>query len=376
MFGTLRLEARTKELCKSYGYDWGLVIVVLIAFSLIDQIEPFHRQFSVKDTTIQHPFAKQETVPAWLLLILAFVLPLAIISAIAVFHRKSYTDLHNGFLGLFLAQAMVLIVTDSVKIAVGRPRPDFLDRCLSLYDNAYAGTPLHLLSDPPNLLSNTSICTRTDLLRDGFKSFPSGHSSFSFGGLGFLSMYLAGKIHLFDQRGHIYKSLVVLAPLILAALIATSRVADYRHHWQDVTAGSFMGGVFAVFAYRQYYPSLASIKADCPFSPRVKEEMLPVGNLLGRDHHHGDHHYRYRDDDGNTSNLLHDGDDTVDPNSTQSGIGVGFSQYFRRDPNDDTLPTIGGQHPGQRKNNGYNGNSSDNRNSVTNDDTRVLDHFV
>jgi len=67
MFSTLRLQTRTKELCKSYGKDWGLVLVVLIAFSAIDQIEPFHRQFSVKDTTIQHPFAKKETVPDWLL---------------------------------------------------------------------------------------------------------------------------------------------------------------------------------------------------------------------------------------------------------------------------------------------------------------------
>ncbi|KAF8938581.1 hypothetical protein BGZ58_000617 [Dissophora ornata] len=275
MFPSFRLRERTKELCKTYGNDWGLVVVVLAAFSLIDQIEPFHRQFSVRDTTIQHPFAKQETIPNWHLGAFAFLLPLGVIVMISVFYRKSYTDLHNGFLGLFLAQALVLIVTDSIKITVGRPRPDFLDRCLSLYDNANAGTPLHLLSDPPNLLSNSSICTRTDLLRDGFKSFPSGHSSFSFGGLGYLSMYLAGKLHLFDERGHIYKSIVVLAPIILATLIAISRVADYRHHWEDVTAGSFIGSVFAVFAYRQYYPSLGCAESDCPFSPRVKEEGLP-----------------------------------------------------------------------------------------------------
>ncbi|ORZ26626.1 phosphatidic acid phosphatase type 2/haloperoxidase [Lobosporangium transversale] len=345
MFGLLRLERRTKELCKSYGNDWALVIFVLVALSLIEQIEPFHRQFSVRDTTIQHPFAKRETVPVWLLLVLSFLLPMSVIAVISIFYRKSYTDLHNGFLGLFLAQSLVLIVTDCVKIAVGRPRPDFLDRCLSLYDNAKAGTPLGLLSDPPNLLSNSSICTRTDLLRDGFKSFPSGHSSFSFGGLGFLSMYLAGKLHLFDERGHTYKSLVVLAPLILASLIATSRLGDYRHHWEDVLTGSFIGSVFAVFAYRQYYPSLTSVKSDYPFAPRIKEDfLLPVANLLGRDHVQGAEtdllNQQYMDQSDNANNLLHDGDEVAEEGSLLGGRpDVGFSQFFRRDPVDDGLIT-------------------------------------
>lgn len=51
---------------------------------------------------------------------LAFILPGAIIGLIAIFHRKSYTDLHNGLLGLFLAQALVLIVTDSIKVKTKR----------------------------------------------------------------------------------------------------------------------------------------------------------------------------------------------------------------------------------------------------------------
>ncbi|KAF9179430.1 hypothetical protein BGZ51_006930, partial [Haplosporangium sp. Z 767] len=174
-------------------------------------------------------------------------------------------------------------------IAVGRPRPDFLDRCLGLYDNELAGTPLSQLADPINMLSNSTICTRTEHLKDGFKSFPSGHSSFSFGGLGYLSMYLAGKLHLFDERGHIYKSLVVLSPLIVAALIATSRVCDYRHHWHDVTIGSFIGTVFAIFSYRQYYPSLAATKSGRPFAPRVLEEILPTV-LLPHIHHDDENH--------------------------------------------------------------------------------------
>ncbi|KAG9064907.1 hypothetical protein KI688_003169 [Linnemannia hyalina] len=348
MFSVLQMQSRTKALFTSYCKDWILVVVVLVAFSIVDQLEPFHRQFSVRDVTIQHPFAKQETVPVWLLLTLSFLLPMATMGAIAVFQRRSYTDLHNALLGLFLAQSLVLIVTDSIKIAVGRPRPDFLDRCLSLYDNANAGIPLDQLNNPVNLLSNSTICTRTDLLRDGFKSFPSGHSSFSFGGLGFLSMYLAGKLHLFDERGHIYKSLVVLAPMILAALIATSRVADYRHHWQDVTVGSFIGFFFAVFAYRQYYPSLASNKSDRPFSPRIREDFLPGGSFLGIGSGSNDNNgQRYRDDAG-------DDDDTrvaldgPSHHSAENESGIGFGQFFRRDRTDESL--TGNGHGGPNKN--------------------------
>ncbi|KAG0347715.1 hypothetical protein BG004_007126 [Podila humilis] len=341
MISIPHLQDRTKALFRSYIQDWGLVLIVLVSFGFIDQVEPYHRQFSVTNLSIQHPFAKQETVPVWMLFTVALIIPGILMSLVAVFYKKSYTDLHNALLGLMLTQSLVLIVTDSIKITVGRPRPDFLDRCLSIYDNAAAGTPVGPLYDPINMLSTSAICTRRELLRDGFKAFPSGHSSFSFGGLGFLAMYLAGKLHLFDERGHIYKSLIVLTPVIGAALIATSRVGDYRHHWEDVTVGSFIGAVAAVFSYRQYYPSLASVKCDSPFKPRVEDTAF-TGLPLHNDYDHPDYYnnngryqngQRYRDDD--------EGDEGVTRGSidaTASGEGRGITeQFFRRDETEDTL---------------------------------------
>jgi hypothetical protein len=63
----------------------------------------------------------------------------------------------------------------------------------------------------------------------------------SFAGLGFLSWYLAGKIRVFDQRGHVAKLCMVILPLLLAAMVGVSRVDDYWHHWQDVFAGGILG---------------------------------------------------------------------------------------------------------------------------------------
>lgn len=63
----------------------------------------------------------------------------------------------------------------------------------------------------------------------------------SFAGLGFLSWYLAGKIKVFDRKGHVAKLCIVLSPLLLAALVAVSRVDDYWHHWQDVCTGGLLG---------------------------------------------------------------------------------------------------------------------------------------
>jgi len=111
------------------------------------------------------------------------------------------------------------------------------------------------------------------MLNDGFRSFPSGHSSMAFAGLGFLAFYMAGKLHLFDTRGHGWKIWLVLTPLAGAAYVALSRTMDYRHHWQDVLVGSWLGLWMAYLSYRQYYPSLTSFASHRPYATRFKSQF-------------------------------------------------------------------------------------------------------
>jgi len=221
---------------------------------------------------LRHPFAVHERVPDWLLFIIAFGAPVVLLPIINVLTVRTFWDLHNSYLGLLLSLCVTGVITQFTKLTVGRPRPDVISRCM----------PPPGSVDPPYGLTTASICTQTDisLLNDGFRSFPSGHSSLSFAGQGFLAFYLAGKLHLFDKRGYAPKAWISLAPLSGAALVAISRTMDYRHHWHDVTVGSILGLTIAYFSYRQYYPSLADERSHRPYSPRIKDEnsepVLPV----------------------------------------------------------------------------------------------------
>ncbi|KAK6933547.1 Phosphatidic acid phosphatase type 2/haloperoxidase [Dillenia turbinata] len=161
--------------------------------------------------------------------ILGVVLPLAIILAYYFIRRDVY-DLHHAILGLLFSTFLTLVITDAIKDAVGRPRPNFFWRCFPDGKGVY----------DPN--TKNVMCTGVKaVIKEGHKSFPSGHTSCSFAGLGFLALYLSGKIQAFDRRGHVAKLCIVFLPLLVAALVRISRVDDYWHHWQDVFAGGLIG---------------------------------------------------------------------------------------------------------------------------------------
>lgn len=265
--GNAAPKTRTRKirLLLSYAPDWIVTIGLAAAFFLLDKIDGFRREFSLTDTTIQHTYTVHERVPNWMLCVICFGVPVVIMPTVNMLTVRSWWDLHNSMLGLILGLATTGAVTQVVKVTVGRPRPDAIARCKpeeGAHDKAVFG------------LVTTAICTETDdyMMTDGWRSFFSGHSSLSFAGLGFLSFYLAGKLHLFDERGHTGKAWIALAPLTGALLTAISRTMDYRHHWQDVLVGSVVGLVFSYFAYRQYYPTLESPFSHKPYSPRIPRD--------------------------------------------------------------------------------------------------------
>jgi membrane-associated phospholipid phosphatase len=167
-------------------------------------------------------------------------------------------EMNCGILGLGLSIAGVVCITGVLKNVTGKPRPDIIARCIPR-----AGSK-NLL--PFGLIDPDEICTQTNhsIFKDGFRSWPSGHSSAAFGGLGYLSLYLAGKLHVMDHRGEVWKTVIVMIPLLAAALVSVTRIMDARHHPFDVITGSLLGMTLAWFSYRQYFPPIseASLKGQ------------------------------------------------------------------------------------------------------------------
>ncbi|XP_008243290.1 PREDICTED: lipid phosphate phosphatase 2-like isoform X1 [Prunus mume] len=240
--GTHTIKSHGAALAKNHMHDWLILLLLAVIEVILFIIQPFHR-FVGKDmmTDLRYPM-KGNTVPVWAVPMYAVLLPIAVF-VLFYARRKDVYDLHHSTLGLLFAVLITGVVTDAIKNAVGRPRPDFFWRCFpdgkDVYDK-WGGV----------------LCHGEDSdIKEGHKSFPSGHASWSFAGLGFLSLYLCGKIKAFDRKGHVAKLCIVFLPLLAASLVGISRVDDYWHHWQDVFAGGLLGLVVAAFCYRQFFPS-------------------------------------------------------------------------------------------------------------------------
>ncbi|KAG4984513.1 hypothetical protein AAZX31_10G256100 [Glycine max] len=235
------MKSHGSALARKHVRDWLILLLLIVIEIVLFVIHPFKR-FVGRDMMedIRYPM-KENTVPVWAVPLYAVLLPMAVF-LLFYMRRRCVYDLHHSILGLLFAVLITGVFTDAIKNAVGRPRPDFFWRCfpdgVENYDR-WGGVVCH---------GNASD------IKEGHKSFPSGHTSWSFAGLGFLSLYLSGKIKAFDRKGHVAKLCIVFLPLLVACLVAISRVDDYWHHWQDVFAGGILGLVVATFCYMQFFP--------------------------------------------------------------------------------------------------------------------------
>ncbi|XP_002742339.1 phospholipid phosphatase 5-like [Saccoglossus kowalevskii] len=224
--------------------------ILLIIFIVTDDMKPFFRVIQPEEMWLyKNPFVENDQAPFEIVLCIAIFLPLGVIAILFISQRKK-NDAIQSFLALSLALCLNAVITNSVKLTVGRPRPDFFFRCF-----------------PDGHMTDNLECNGDEeVVIQGRKSFPSGHSSFSFTGLGFTAMYLAGKLHCFHPRGRgvAWRLCVPIIPLLVATFIAISRTQDYKHHWQDVLVGSILGLIIAYLSYRQYYPPLDSPQCDSP----------------------------------------------------------------------------------------------------------------
>ena len=158
------------------------------------RIGPRKRAFDITDPSISYPL-EPETITNSTLILASLVAPAAIIFVGSLFlgtaaesHpsgtkaslRRKLWEWNAGWLGLALSLAVSFVITNGAKEVLGKPRPNMLVRCnpdLSQRGIATVGGIGNMIEEGITLY-DWKICRNTgSLLDEGFRSFPSGHSS-------------------------------------------------------------------------------------------------------------------------------------------------------------------------------------------------------
>lgn len=187
---------------------------------------------------------------------------------------------------LALVQTIALnaAITNTVKIYVGRPRPNFFALCnYAGYADALASGNFaaYNVATTAGAFGDLSKCQASAAdVEEAQLSFPSGHASYSFAALVFCALYL--RLVLGVPRASVFSPAAMLAygPLILAGWVACSRIRDHYHNPDDVAVGAGIGIVAAVLGWRHY---LAHRRHTCQPRggiPLEAEEGAAGGPLL------------------------------------------------------------------------------------------------
>jgi len=328
----------SRRLVSSYVTDWIVILATAGVGGAFSKLKPNQHPFSLFDPSISFPYKEHDTVTTTTLLLVSIVAPVVIISIIcllfvpgptaargtpqALIWRRKLWELNTSFMGLGVALAGAFMVTEGMKDLYGKPRPDLIARCNPDLSNigAHQVGGLGGLLDEGPILVTVSICRNqtSAVTHSGFSSFPSGHSSFSWAGMTYLTLFLCSKFAIavpflaprafsksfsssataFPRQAHDCRSsdgsdptppprnqaaapptfLLILAfvPIGAAIYIASTRWADFRHHGFDIISGSLLGFGFAWLGFRWYHLPVRQ-GAGWSWGARSRERAFYVG---------------------------------------------------------------------------------------------------
>ena len=271
-----------------------LIPSVILHFS---SVEPFHRGYFCEDTSIKYPYVEEQTVPAYLCLLIWIVLCLVHFS-IAYITHKSWKMLFDAVYKLILGFSLCMLITDVSKFSLGRLRPHFLAVCnpnleevcyqientyIEVEDSDYSYTEVH---HQKYVIENNTCTGNNDLLKEARLSFVSGHSSISFYTATFLIIFMTKYIKLWFLR-----TLLQLAHFILAFWISITRINDYMHHPEDVIMGSIIGiaCAYIIMFMEEYSVQNVGKQKDSPYLSNDTQPCEPqILSSRGRRNNYGE----------------------------------------------------------------------------------------
>ncbi|KAL2465150.1 Lipid phosphate phosphatase 1 [Abeliophyllum distichum] len=218
------VKSHGSKLLRVHMHDWLILIVIAAIDAGLNAIEPFHRYVNTDMMTyLMYPLKIPDTVPMWAVPIIAVLLP-CVIFLLYYFYKRDVYDLHYAVLGLLYSVLVSGVVTDSIKDAVGRPRPNFFYRCF------------------PDGVGKDIKASQVGIPLGHLLVWDSSHGIY------------VGKFKCLIEEAMLQNFALFSFHYLFAILVAISRVDDYWHHFTDVIAGSMIGILASSFCYLQFFP--------------------------------------------------------------------------------------------------------------------------
>jgi membrane-associated phospholipid phosphatase len=212
-------------------FEWIFTLCLIITAITIGVIvEPRTDRAVWENFNERYPYAG-ETIGVPILFSLIILLPCFLLGLLTIFNPGKF-NLAFAYMTLAQVLGITLFVTETLKVAVARPRPSYFSYCK--YDET------------------RKECTGSRFTqKDAKSSFPSGHSSNAFAcGTWIWQFFRQYRQNLTE----IWFILLQFVPIFIAIFIAATRITDYMHHVSDVVGGAVLGiGVaFVVFQSQVY----------------------------------------------------------------------------------------------------------------------------
>ncbi|XP_017479214.1 PREDICTED: putative phosphatidate phosphatase [Rhagoletis zephyria] len=252
--------------------DFLLFVVLIGVVIALSHLMPLQKRgFFCGDESLQYPFTGRQTFGFGALCIVALGIPFFVILTVELFRQLSpsrgkqhghvahesnddscrcgrrWKNIYARLGYYLLGMQMTLIATEIPKRAIGRLRPYFFSICKPrLADGTNCDIELNEGQYFAEYTCENDLSQK--MMAEMAKSFPSGHSSLAFYAMVYIALYL--QVALSTRGSKLLKHFLQFGFVMLAWLVALTRVTDHWHHWSDVLVGILLGTLFALLVAR------------------------------------------------------------------------------------------------------------------------------